>query len=138
MSIRVLLVDDQPSFIQGLRLLLEPTPDIEIVDAAGDGDEAVAKARRLTPDLILMDASMPVMNGMEATRRILAEQPQAKILCLSMHSEPGYVRAMLDAGATGYVVKEQAAEELLPAIRQVMRGETFLCTAVRDHLSGVA
>lgn len=126
MPTRVLLADDHEILLGGLRSLLEREPGIEVVAEARDGLEAVALAHESRPDLAVMDVSMPGLNGIEATRRITSKQPRTRVLCLSSHADPVMVEAMLEAGAAGYLLKDNAVDELLRAIRVVAAGETYL------------
>jgi DNA-binding NarL/FixJ family response regulator len=130
MRTRILLADDHAIFMQGLRALLLPEPDMEVIGEARDGREAVKAATTLRPQVVIMDTSMPGMNGIEATRRITAEEPQIKILCLSMHGVPRLVERVMEAGASGYLLKDCAFEELARAIRQVMANRTYLSPAI--------
>jgi DNA-binding NarL/FixJ family response regulator len=125
-KIRVLLADDHAVLRAGLRALLNAEPDIEVIGEAGDGQEAVTLAEKLRPDVVVMDLAMPVMSGMEATRHITAQLPNARVLALTMHAEDQYLLEVLEAGGSGYVLKRSADTELLEAIRAVSRGETFL------------
>ena len=125
-KIRILLVDDHAILRAGLRALLRAEADIEVVDEASDGKEAVAKTEELSPDIVLMDISMPVMNGLEATRRIHQSCPGVKVLVLTIHDNEEYLFQVLEAGGSGYLVKKSAATELISAIRAVHRGEAFL------------
>ena len=125
-KIRVLLVDDHAILRAGLRAILSAEADIEVVGEAGDGKEAVAKAEKLRPDVALMDISMPVMDGLEATHRIQQCCPEAKVLVLTVHDNEEYLFQVLKAGGSGYVVKKSADTELISAIRAVHRGEAFL------------
>lgn len=125
-KIRVLLVDDHDILRSGLRAILRSEPDIEVVGEAGDGREAVAQAERLSPDVVLMDISMPVMDGLEATGRIHQCCPDAKVLVLTIHDNEEYLFQVLEAGASGYLVKKTADAELISAIHAVHRGEAFL------------
>ncbi|MFQ6057409.1 MAG: response regulator [Anaerolineae bacterium] len=125
-SIRVLVADDHAVLRAGLRLLLNAEPDMEVVGEAADGAEAVAQAVALKPDVVLMDITMPGMSGLEATRRIKAARPEAKVLALTMHDDQGYLRSLLEAGGSGYVLKKSADEELLSAIRIVHQGGVYL------------
>ena len=126
----VLLVDDHPLMRKGLRALLENEHGIIIAGEAADGVEAVEQARLLTPDVIIMDITMPRLNGIEATRRILSELPESRIIALSIHSEKRFVEEMLHAGAAGYLLKDSVPEELVRAIHAVQRGEAFLSAAI--------
>lgn len=125
-KIRVLLVEDHTIVRKGLRYLLEAQEAIEVIGEAEDGREAVEKAARLRPDVVLMDIAMPGLNGLEATRQIKTRFPEIKVLVLSMHTAEEYVLQVLGAGASGYVVKKAALAELILAIRAVYRGECFL------------
>ncbi|MCL5045343.1 MAG: response regulator transcription factor [Actinobacteria bacterium] len=129
-KIRVLLVDDHTILREGIKMLLEAQPDVEVVGEAEDGEEAVAKARALKPDVVLMDVAMPKLNGLEATRQIKKEDPGAQVLILSMHETEEYILPILEAGASGYVVKQTAAQELVSAIRAVYNGNSFLYPTV--------
>jgi DNA-binding NarL/FixJ family response regulator len=126
MSIRVLLVDDHKIIREGLRSLLNKTPDIEVVAEAENGRMARQLAREVMPDVIVMDISMPGLNGIEATRQILAAFPDIKVITLSMHPDNRLVVGMLDAGASGYVLKDCTFEELEKAIRTAMANQIYL------------
>jgi DNA-binding NarL/FixJ family response regulator len=128
--ITVLLADDHAVVRRGFRRLLEDDPAIEVVDEANDGHEAVAKAVRLKPRVVVMDAAMPGLSGLAATRAILAQHPEAAVLMLSMHSEETLVRQALDAGARGYVLKNALDLDLASAVKRVAAGETLLDPAV--------
>lgn len=132
MTYRLLLADDHQLFLEGLRALVEPEPELEVVDQVGDGREALAAATRLRPDLVVMDLAMPGLNGIEATRRITAELAGVRVLALSMHPEARFVEAALDAGAVGYLLKSCVFEELLRAIRTVLTGRTYLSPSISD------
>jgi DNA-binding NarL/FixJ family response regulator len=139
MSIRILLVDDHRILREGLRSLLTQQPDIEVVGEACDGEQAVALALQLVPDLVIMDVVMAGTDGVAATRRIRAECPGARVIALSMHSDRRFVSEMLRAGAIGYLVKDSAFEELHQAVRSVMENRPFLsasitCTLVEDFV----
>ena len=125
-QIRVLLADDHAMIRQGLRLLIENQPDVELVFEAKDGCEAVKHVRELLPEVVIMDLSMPNLNGIEATRQIVNEFPHIKVIALSIHSNNRFVADMLGAGAAGYVLKECLFEELVQAIRIVKEGKSYL------------
>jgi two-component system response regulator NreC len=128
-KIQVVLADDHAVLRAGLRALIEDEPDIEVVGEASDGQQAVELVERLKPDVVVMDISMPVMNGMEATERIRASGTTTKVLVLTMHAEEQYLFQVLEAGGSGYVLKQSADTELMDAIRAVYRGEAFLYPA---------
>ena len=132
MSIRVLLADDHRMFLEGLAGLLGREPDIEIVARAHDGREAVKAALELVPDVVAMDLSMPRLAGVEATRQIVTGRPEVAVVCLSMHRDRHYLKAALEAGASGYVLKDCASEDLVVAIRRAAAGATYLCREMRD------
>ena len=129
-NIRVLIADDHTLFRQGLRSLLEADGTIEVVDEAESGVEAIAKARQLQPDIVLMDIAMSNIGGLQATRRITKVAPSVKVLALSMHETEQYVQEMLRAGASGYISKRAPAKELLSAIQAVYKGYAFLSPPV--------
>jgi len=124
------LADDHELFAQGIRALLMEQSTCEVVGIATDGRQAVRMARELTPDLVIIDANMPGMNGIEATQRILHETPATRVICLSMHAETQYVLGLLEAGGSGYLLKECARDDLEQAIQEVMRGRTYLSSAI--------
>ncbi|MDP2917494.1 MAG: response regulator transcription factor [Dehalococcoidia bacterium] len=126
MKIRVLLADDHALVREGIRSLLQLNEDIEVVGEAGDGNEAINKARELKPDVVVMDISMPSVSGVDATRQILKENPAIRVVVLSRHDNLMYARSLLDAGALAYVPKKAASTELASAIRAAYRGEVFL------------
>lgn len=124
--VRLLLVDDHEIVRAGLRMLFSAEPDVQIVGEAGSGREAIEQVRRLAPDVVLMDVAMPDMNGIDATRRIKEAFPQVAVLALTMHEDEEYFFEMLSAGASGYVPKRAAPDDLLSAIRIVNQGEVFI------------
>jgi DNA-binding NarL/FixJ family response regulator len=125
-KLKVLLVDDHALVRRGFRRMLEDEPTFEVVGEASDGLEAVESAERLGPDVIVMDCALPQINGIEASRRILAKRPDTAILMLSMHSEDTLVRQAMDAGAKGYVLKNAMDLDLVSAIKNVAEGKTVL------------
>jgi DNA-binding NarL/FixJ family response regulator len=134
MSIKVLLADDHRVFREGLRALLEKSADILVVGEAENGRAAVRLTRDLGPDVIVMDVSMPDLNGIEATRQISSRLPNTKVVALSMHADRRYVTEMLKAGARGYLLKDCTCEELVLAIRTTAAGKTYLSPAVADEV----
>ena len=126
MSLRVLIADDDPMLREGLRSILESKEDIEVIGEACDGAEAIDLSRSLRPDVVVMDISMPRLNGFEATRRIKECDPTVKIVGLSIYSNNLYVVEMLEAGASGYVLKASIYDELYPALKTVAQGGSYL------------
>jgi len=140
-TIKIILADDHKIVRQGLRTLLEQESDIEVIGEADDGRMAVRLARELSPQVIIMDVGMPDLNGIEATRQVQAESPGVKVIALSMHSDRRFVMNMLKAGASGYLLKDSAFEELATAIRMVLNNKIYLSTeianvVVKDYLQG--
>ncbi len=133
--VRVLIVDDHAVVRAGLRLLLEAEAGIEVVGEAGDAQEALAASRSLEPEVVLMDVVLPGPSGVEATRELLAERPQAKVLVLSMQDDPGYVRQAFEAGASGYVLKEAVDAEVVAAVREVAGGGRYLDPSLGARLA---
>jgi DNA-binding NarL/FixJ family response regulator len=130
MGTRVLLVDDHDVVRAGLRSALEALPDMEVVGEAGDGRTALALVRHLSPQVVLMDISMPELNGLDTTRQVIAEGCGTKVITVSMHADRQWVSEVLRAGASGYVLKNTAVEELRAAIRAVMAGKVYLSPAI--------
>ena len=141
MGITILLADDHKIVRQGLRTLLAKEPDMKVLAEADDGREAVRLVRELSPQVVIMDVGMPDLNGIEATRQILQESPETKIIGLSMHSDRRFVTNMIKAGASGYLLKDSAFEELATAIRMVMARKTYLSHEIshivlQDYVQG--
>jgi two-component system, NarL family, response regulator NreC len=128
--IRILLADDHAVVRQGFKMILGAQSDMEIVGEAGNGRDAVEMAEKLRPDVVVMDVAMPELNGIEATRRLLANAPHARVLALSMHKDSVYVREILRAGARGYLLKDSIAADLVAAVRAVASGEGYISPAV--------
>ncbi|MGP8307604.1 response regulator [Vibrio sp. YIC-376] len=133
-AIRVLIVDDHQVVIDGFMARLELEPDIEVIGTASNGVEAIEVAKHLHPDVILMDISMPIMNGIEATGIIKEELPDSRILMLTMHDNREYIMKVMQAGAVGYMLKEISAEKMVQAIKTVNQGSTYFCESVTQTL----
>ncbi len=132
--IRILLVDDQTMFRDGMRVLLSSQPDFQIVGEAADGEQAIQKATTLHPDVVLMDLRMPVLDGAAATRRLRAVQPDARVIVLTTFDEDAAIFDGLRAGATGYLLKDAPTEKLYEAIRAAAKGESFLQPSVASRV----
>ena len=127
---RILICDDHTLFVEGLKAMLRNEPSLEIVGEARDGRQAVEQVKHLKPDLLLMDVSMPDMNGFDATRQVHKFDPTVKVLILTMHDEEELVARCLEAGAAGYIIKDAPASQLLYAIEMVQKGERYLSPVV--------
>jgi DNA-binding NarL/FixJ family response regulator len=132
MKIRILLVDDHPVVRQGLKTLLEERVGWEVIGEASDGAEALEKAKDLSPDVMVLDVTMPKMNGLEACRLLRRQAPQLEILFVTQHDSPQMMREALDAGARGYVVKSNAARDLLAAVEAVSQHRIFTALTGQD------
>jgi DNA-binding NarL/FixJ family response regulator len=137
-NIKILLADDHVVLRHGLSKSLQTEKDIEIVGQANDGHTAVRLARELSPDVIIMDISMPDLNGIEATRQIVKMSPTCRVIGLSMHSTKKFVLEMFKAGACGYLLKDCEFDELIAAIRTVASGKTYICPAINDMIIATA
>lgn len=136
MSIRIILADDHTIVRSGLRSMIDKEADIQVVAEADNGRATVRSALELAPDVVIMDIAMPELNGIEATRQIVAALPGTKVIALSMHADKRYVMEMLKAGASGYLLKDNAYEELASAIRTVLGNRTYLSQQVADVVIG--
>lgn len=134
MESTILLVDDHPVFRRGLYHLLEKEKDLRVVGEADDGHMAVELVRRKRPDIVVMDISMPNLDGIEATRRIRSEQPDVRIIALSVHAGRQFVRDMFKTGASGYILKESIPEEMIEGIRTVLAGDIYLSRSISNIL----
>jgi len=135
-KISILLADDHETVREGLKAILGAEPDLDVVAEAADGESAVTRAEALHPDIVVMDISMPVLNGLQATAAIKKSCPQTRVLVLTRHADQGYLQQLLDAGASGYVLKQSRAAELLRAIRALASGWTYLDPAVTATVVG--
>jgi two-component system nitrate/nitrite response regulator NarL len=132
--IKVLLVDDHAVVRDGIRARLESSADFEVVGEAVNGREAVQKTEELKPDVVLMDISMPVMNGMDAARQLRSSFPDLKVIILTMHEHKEYIQGVIRCGAQGYIVKDVSAQEMISAIKTVMGGETYYSSCVSQMM----
>ena len=142
MSVKIILADDHRIMREGLRALLEKEAGIEVIAEADNGRTTVELSRELNPDVVVIDIGMPDLNGIDATRQIVSEAPAVKVIALSMHSDRKFVREMLSAGASGYLLKDSAFEELGIALTTVINNQTYLSpkianTVVKDYLGKV-
>jgi two-component system, NarL family, response regulator NreC len=133
--LRVLLADDHVTVRHGLKLLIDGQPDMKVVAEASDGDDAVKSALALKPDVVVMDISMPGMNGLVATRTLKKQQPDAAIITLTRHSDDAYLQELLRAGVSGYILKQSAPNELLQAIRAAAAGGQYLDSALTARVT---
>ncbi len=132
--IRVLLVDDHPLVIDGIQARLEDEGAIDVVGRGGNGQEAIALSQKLQPDVVLMDISMPVMNGLEATRILSQDLPNIRVLILSMHDNREYMVQLIQAGAKGYILKDVSAAEMVKAVETVYQGGTYFSASASQTL----
>jgi two-component system response regulator NreC len=130
----VLVADDHSILREGLCALLSNAPDLEVIGEAENGQDAIEKARQLQPELVVLDLSMPIINGTEAIRVIKQRNPKIKIIALTVHKSEEYVRATLDAGADGYVLKDDSSNDLLTSIRNVQKGNVHLSPGICDKV----
>ena len=135
-KLRILLADDHETVREGLRMILNAQPDMQVVATAGDGREAIAQCERVTPDVIIMDISMPGLNGLAATTQLTERCPGVKVLTLTRHADSSYLQQMLRAGAAGYVLKQSRPAELLHAIRSVATGGKYLDATMTGPVIG--
>ena len=133
---RILLAEDHKVMREGLRLLINAQPDMEVIGVADNGRGAILQAQALHPDLVIMDVTMPELNGLKATEQLCQACPGAKIMALTRHSDNGYLQQMLAAGASGYALKQSAPEELIHGIRAVIAGQKYLDPALTNQLVG--
>ena len=134
--LRIVIADDHETVRDGLKFIVNAQPDMEVVGEAGDGQTAIEKASRLLPDVVVMDVSMPEVNGLRATEVLHQQCPQVKVLTLTRHAHDGYLQQLLRAGASGYVLKQSRSSDLLQAIRAVASGGTYLDPSVAATLLG--
>jgi DNA-binding NarL/FixJ family response regulator len=135
-KLRILLADDHETVREGLKVIVNAQPDMEVVAEASDGSAAVSQAAAVVPDIVVMDVTMPRLNGLQATEALRARCPSVKVLTLTRHSDDGYVQQLLRAGVSGYVLKQSRSVELLQAIRAVASGGKYLDPAVTDRVIG--
>lgn len=132
-KLRIILAEDHQTIRDGLKLLVNSRSDMEVVGEADNGRTALQLAEEFSPDVVVMDISMPELNGLQATKKLKDKSPQVKVLILTRHSEPGYLQELLQAGASGYVLKQSKSEELIRAILAVAAGQTYLDPAVTER-----
>ena len=135
---RVLMVDDHPVVLAGLKALVEADADFEVVGNARDGRTALRLAKQLLPDVVVLDISMPEMNGIEVATALLAERPECRVLVLTVHDDRAYLRQLVEAGVSGYLLKRSASDELIRALHAVVSGGMYLDPAVAGKVVGRA
>jgi DNA-binding NarL/FixJ family response regulator len=133
---RILMVDDHPVVLAGLKALVEADPDFEVVGNARDGRTALRLAKQLLPDVVVLDISMPEMNGIEVATTLLAERPECRVLVLTVHEDRAYLRQLVEAGVSGYLLKRSASEELIRALHAVVSGGMYLDPAIAGKVVG--
>ncbi|HMJ07978.1 MAG TPA: response regulator transcription factor [Pyrinomonadaceae bacterium] len=135
-KIRILLAEDHGTVREGIKMLVNAQPDMEVIGEAANGEAAIVEAQRLSPDLVLMDVSMPELNGLKATIRLKRLSPQIKILTLTRHTDDGYLQQLIKAGVNGYVLKQSAPTELINAIRAVSEGKSYIDPTIVQKVMG--
>ena len=133
---RILLAEDHNTVREGIKMLVNAQPDMEVIGEAADGRAAITETRRLSPDLLVMDISMPEMNGLKATEKLRQEFPDLKILTLTRHTDDGYLQQLVKAGVNGYVLKQSAPTELINAIRTVTSGRSYVDSELTQRVLG--
>lgn len=133
-EIRVLIAEDHKTVREGLKMIIEAEPDMTVIGEAGNGNEAVRLARQLVPDVVVMDISMPELNGIKATADVKKAAPEIKVLTLTRHTDKAYLRELMESGVDGYVLKQSESDELLRAIRTVAGGGNYLDPAISDKV----
>jgi two-component system, NarL family, response regulator NreC len=135
-KLRIYLAEDHQTVREGIKLLVNAQPDMEVVGEAGDGEAAIKEATQLLPDLVIMDISMPTMNGLKATKKLRSMCPDMKILTLTRHTDDGYLKQLIGAGSNGYVLKQSAPTDLVNAIRTVVAGNAYLDPSLTRKVMG--
>ncbi len=135
-TIKIMLVEDHRTVREGIRLLVNDQPDLEVVAEAGDGEAALREIAAVRPDVVIMDISMPTLNGLEATKKMRAAMPNIKILTLTRHTDDGHLQQLIRAGVSGYVLKQSAPTELITAIRAVAEGNSYLDPSLLRKVMG--
>jgi DNA-binding NarL/FixJ family response regulator len=135
-KLRIFIAEDHQTVREGIKLLVNAQPDMEVIGEAGDGETAIKEVARLNPDIVLMDISMPTMNGLKATKRLRAASSEVKILTLTRHTDDGYLQQLIGAGANGYVLKQSAPNELINAIRTIGEGNAYIDPSLTRKVMG--
>src|SRR5437899_9041317 len=135
-KLRILIAEDHQTVREGVKLLVNAEPDMKVIGEAGDGEAAINEANRLKPDILLMDISMPTLNGLKATKRLRSQNPGLKILILTRHTDDGYLQQLIGAGSNGYVLKQSAPNNLINAIRTVGEGNAYLDPSLTRKVMG--
>ena len=137
-KLRILLADDHATVREGLGMILNAQPDMQVVGTVSEGQAAIAEAERIRPDVVIMDISMPGVNGLDATTQLMRRMPAARVLTLTRHTDLSYMRQLMTAGAAGYVLKQSPAETLLNAVRAVAGGRTFIDQTIKPAAEAAA
>lgn len=135
-NLNILLAEDHSTVREGIKLLINSQPDMQVVGEAGDGETALKMAKELKPDIAVMDVSMPILNGLKTTKKLRQSCPDVRILTLTRHTDDGYLQQLIQAGANGYVLKQSAPTELIRAIRAVCEGKSYLDPSLTEKVMG--
>jgi two-component system response regulator NreC len=135
-KLRVMIAEDHQTVREGIKLLVNSQPDMEIVGEVNDGEEVLKEVQRLSPDIVVMDISMPGMNGLKATKKLRVLYPDLKVLTLTRHTDDAYLQQLIEAGASGYVLKQSAPTELIRAIHSIVEGNSYIDPAMTNKLFG--
>jgi two-component system response regulator NreC len=135
-KLRIMLAEDHQTVREGIKLLINSQPDMEVIGEVGDGAAAIREAQKIVPDIVVMDVSMPNVNGLKATKRLKLSAPNIKVLTLTRHSDDAYLQQLIESGASGYVLKQSAPTELIRAIRTIAGGKNYLDPALTEKMFG--
>jgi two-component system response regulator NreC len=135
-KLRIMLAEDHLTVREGIKLLINSQPDMEVIGEVGDGGAAIREAQKIVPDIVVMDVSMPNVNGLKATKRLKLSAPNIKVLTLTRHTDDAYLQQLIESGASGYVLKQSAPTELIRAIRTIAGGKNYLDPALTEKMFG--
>jgi two-component system response regulator NreC len=135
-KLRIMLAEDHLTVREGIKLLINSQPDMEVIGEVGDGGAAIREAQKIVPDIVVMDVSVPNVNGLKATKRLKLSAPNIKVLTLTRHTDDAYLQQLIESGASGYVLKQSAPTELIRAIRTIASGKNYLDPALTEKMFG--